>query len=110
MVNLTDIFYDLVERGFIYDEDENGYNMSYGEYVAIADYGYNLIIEELEQYTDPIEWLYALKDILDTADDDASMFLLTDENWMYIDDENPEKSEIPSEFESDFRQLLKECA
>lgn len=110
MLNLTDVFYDLVDRGFIYEEDENGYNMSYGEYMAISDYGYNLIINELDEIDDPVEWLYTLKDILDTADDDASMFLLTDENWMYIDDDNLERSEIPEEFRSDFLQKMKNVA
>ena len=40
---LDRIFYQLLEDGFIYDIDNNGKNMSYGEYFAIQNYFIELI-------------------------------------------------------------------
>ena len=78
MVNLTDLFYGLIDDGFIYDEDENGLNMSYGEYVAIAEYFFENIIEALKEevgYNATIEELAdKYNELIETADDDTRMF------------------------------------
>lgn len=78
MVNLTDLFYGLIDDGFIYDEDENGLNMSYGEYIAIAEYFFENIIEALREevgYNTTIEELAdKYNELIVTADDDTRMF------------------------------------
>lgn len=78
MINLTTLFYDLIEEGYIYEEDENGLNMSYGEYVAIADYFFDNIVEALKEevgYNATIEELAdKYNELIVTADDDTRMF------------------------------------
>ena len=78
MINLTELFYGLIEDGFIYEEDENGLNMSYGEYVAIAEYFYEAVVEALREevgYTTDIEKLAEVyNELITTADDDTRMF------------------------------------
>ena len=78
MINLTSLFYDLINDGFIYEEDENGLNMSYGEYVAIYDHFFNAIVEDLKEavgYNTTIEELAEkYNEIIETADDDTRMF------------------------------------
>jgi hypothetical protein len=95
MIDLTEKFYDLIEEGYIYDEDENGLNMSYGEYVAIQEYGLELIEEELTGIYNIIEFLETAKELIDTADDDTRMFfgIELDED-IYIDEEDPLNSYI----------------
>ena len=80
-LNLTDVFYDLIDEGYIYEEDEKGYNMSYGEYAAISDYMWEKVEEELEQYYDFESAYEAFQDIVNSADDDTKMF------WGYSDDD-----------------------
>jgi hypothetical protein len=77
MINLTDIFYELYEDGYIYEEDENGLNMSYGELAAISDYFWDCVIEELDNYSGFEDKLRAWNEIVSTADDDTFMFW----NW-----------------------------
>lgn len=74
MINLTDKFYELIDEGFIYDEDENGFNMSYGEYFAISEWLIDSALECLNGY-DFIEDLQAMHDTLESADDDTRMFM-----------------------------------
>ena len=94
MLNLTNLFYDLVENGWIYEEDENGLAMSYGEYMAVTDYAWNLIREELEPITDKVQFLETAKEIFDSADDDAAMFfgLEEDDQYLYIEEDEPDKT------------------
>jgi len=74
MLNLTDVFYDLIDEGYIYDTDEEGYNMSYGEYAAISDYMWECVQDELDNYYGFEEKLNAFKEIADSADDDTCTF------------------------------------
>ena len=78
MINLTALFYDLIEEGYIYEEDENGLNMSYGEYVAIAEHFFENIVEALKEevgYNATIEELTdKYNELIETADDDTRMF------------------------------------
>lgn len=74
MLNLTDVFYNLIDDGYIYDTDENGYNMSYGEYAAISDYMWECVVDELNNYYGFEEKLDAFNDIVSTADDDTCSF------------------------------------
>lgn len=60
--------------------------MSYGEYAAIADYFWNLVEDELDQYSSFEEKLNAWEEILQSADDDVYMFWTWDEdNTFYFD-------------------------
>ena len=96
MLNLTSLFYGLIEEGYIYEEDENGHNMSYGEYAAIEEYGWDHISNGLVGIYDKLEWLETAKEIIDSADDDAAMFfgLNEDDRYMYIDEDDPDRSEM----------------
>ena len=77
MINLDDIFYEIWEEGYIYDTDENGLNMSYGEYAAISDYFWECVEDELSLYDGFENKLDAWNEILSTATDDVYMFW----NW-----------------------------
>ena len=91
MINLNDVFYDLWEDGYIYDEDENGLNMSYGECVAISDYFWECVEDELDNYYDFESKLDAWNEILSTAADDVYMFWTWDQDndfYFDIDEEN----------------------
>lgn len=91
MLNLTDVFYDIWQDGYIYDEDENGMNMSYGEYAAISDYFWECIEDELSNYYGFEEKLEAWNDILSTATDDVYLFWNWDQDndfYFDIDEEN----------------------
>lgn len=102
---LTKYFYELYEAGFIYDEDENGLNMSYGEYAAIQDAGREKLRESLENAENKLDFLEKLQDLLDGADDDAKMFFGLDDWYVYIDDENVDNSEIPEDVLDMFNEL-----
>ena len=88
MLNLTDVFYDLYNSGYIYDEDENGHNMSYGELAAISDYFWGLVEEELESYYTFEEKIDAFTDIVNSADDDTLMFWNWDGDFYFEIDED----------------------
>lgn len=96
MINLTHLFYELLNEGYIYEENEDGLNMSYGEYAAICDYALDEIKSSLSGIYDIIEFLEKAEKIIESADDDAKMFFgLTDDNsYIYIDYDNPVNSEI----------------
>ena len=74
MVNLTERFYDLVNDGFIYDTDENGFNMSYGEYAAVAEHLQDCALECItgDDFRTDLEAMY---ETLESADDDTRMFM-----------------------------------
>ena len=95
MVDLTKKFYELIDEGFIYDTDEKGFNMSYGEYFAIQEYGWELIKEELTGIYNIIEFLETAQELIDTADDDTRMFFGIElDGYIYIDEEDPLNSYI----------------
>lgn len=80
MVNMTDKFYDLVDQGYIYGENESG-NMSYGEYVAVQDYFWDIVASELESCYSMEEAYERWRSLVETADDDTKMF------WGLTEDE-----------------------
>lgn len=108
MKTLTDIFYDLVEAGFIYSEpNEDGTDMSYGEYIAVMDY-MHAHIEECLEHADTIEEaLEIYKDVVTDADDDAKAFACINEDnediaWMF--------SEESYEDEDGYEQYVLTCS
>ena len=78
MENLTDLFYGLIDDGYIYEEDENGLNMSYGEYAEIQDYFHTEIVriisEEVGRDTTLAHVVEVYNELMTTADDDTRMF------------------------------------
>ncbi len=70
---LDETFYELYYDGFIYEEDEEGHNMSYGEYDAI----YNYIGETLEEHIENMSFEEAIEELkyqVETCGDDVTMF------------------------------------
>lgn len=111
---LDDEFYDLIEQGYIYDEDENGMNMSYGEYVAVSDDLWETLENELEYYRDFPSAYDAYNEIMDNTSDDAKMFMgISDDDYFYFEineDENTYSfsGEVPTVLEKLFKKFLKE--
>ena len=83
MLNLTKEFYNLIDEGFIYDKDENGLGMSYGEYDAIATYLWELVEDELKGCRDTEEAYDRFVEIIETADDDTRMFMGYSDEGMF---------------------------
>ena len=111
---LDDELYDLIEQGYIYDEDENGMNMSYGEYVAVSDDLWETLENELEYYRDFPSAYDAYNEIMDNTSDDAKMFMgISDDDYFYFEineDENTYSfsGEVPTALEKLFKKFLKE--
>jgi len=113
---LNDELYDLIDEGYIYDEDEdeNGMNMSYGEYVAVSDDLWETLENELEHYRDFPSAYDAYNEIMDNTDDDAKMFMgVSDDDYFYFEmneDENTYSfsGEVPTVLEKQFKKFLKE--
>lgn len=107
MVNLTNVFYSLIDEGFIYDEDENGLSLSYGECVAIAEHFHNIVDNYIREQLNPVtsksdfeDAINNIRCMLDTADDDTKMFGNLDEYddiyCYYDEDEDTLDLEGPS--------------
>jgi hypothetical protein len=111
---LDDEFYDLIEQGYIYDEDENGMNMSYGEYSAVADDLWEVLEDELKYYRDFPSAYDAYEEIMNNTSDDAKMFMgVSDDDYFYFEineDENTYSfsGEVPTVLEKLFKKFLKE--
>lgn len=111
---LDKIFYELLENGFIYDEDENGMNMSYGEYGAINKHFEECLLEEFDKYTELEDALEFLIETRDNASDDVRLFFAMDEydNFYYYIDENEdgertiELVNIPENLKDRINELL----
>ena len=89
---LNDTFQALVDEGFIYSEgyyNEDGEfvdaTMSYGEYAAVNEHMLEKIEEELEECEDFASKYEALKDIVESADDDARMFCYVEDIEEFLD-------------------------
>lgn len=93
---LNEIFYELFAEGFIYDEDENGLNMSYGEYAAIQCHFQEKLIEAFESYNDFESAMEFLTSEVKSAGDDVSLFFDLEEyqNIYYYIDEDEKTVEI----------------
>ncbi len=92
MLNLTNEFYNLIEKGYIYEEDENGMNMSYGELADVANELWVLVDEEVECYDSIIDQVEAYLKIINSADDDTAMFMGLDDEllgaYFYYDEDD----------------------
>lgn len=107
---LNKLFHELWEDGYIYDTDENGYNMSYGEYAAVNDAFENTLLEEVKSYTDFEEAADKLKELTDCSDDVRIFFNMEEyDNFNYYinDDGTIEMWSVPETLK-DFFEGLKE--
>ena len=97
---LEDVFYKLIDEGFIYDEDENGLNMSYGEYIAISDYIADQFMDKILEKSDIVEMLEYIEDTVKGAGDDVFMFCYALDDYdellstMYYDEDIDGRSYI----------------
>lgn len=83
---LDTIFYELWNEGYIYEEDENGENMSYGEYIAIDQYFQDFIREKIEECYDFKEAVEFIENEVKCCGDDVRIFTNLDEfDDFYID-------------------------
>ena len=106
-------FYDLVEEGYIYDEDENGMNMSYGEYASISDDLWEVLADELKYYRDFPSAYDAYIEIMDNTSDDAKMFMSGSDDDFYFSIDEDEgtytfSGEVPFILEKLFKEFRKE--
>ena len=107
-------FYNLVEEGYIYDEDENGMNMSYGEYASVSDDLWEVLADELKRYRDFPSAYDAYEEIMNNTSDDAKMFMgVSDDDYFYFSIDEDEGTytfggEVPSVLEKLFKEFQKE--
>ena len=110
MLNLTSLFYGLFEEGYIYEEDENGHNMSYGEYVpeqvsALAElYFDELRLEDLDIHlAQPVDLEFHIQNFgeqaeqeqdVDTTDDKLDVYLNNQIKQIVLYFEGKEYSEV----------------
>ena len=106
--SLEILFYDLIEEGFIYDEDENGKNMSYGEYAAVGEEIENTLVDEMLSCYDLETAIETLKNLL-SCSDDVRMFCCLeeyDEMYCHIDDDGSvELYNVPARLKDFFEEL-----
>ena len=110
---LDDEFYTLIDEGYIYDEDENGMNMSYGEYIAVSDDLWEVLEDELKYYRDFPSAYEEYKEIIDNTSDDALMFMNGADDYFYFEINEDEGTysvdgEVPFVLEKLFKQFEKE--
>ena len=85
---LDKLFNDLRDDGFIYDTDENGHQMSYGEYAAVNEAFENKLLNELKSCYDFEEAAETLKELTDCSDDVRCFFYIEEyEDFDYEIDE-----------------------
>lgn len=109
---LDERFYELVDEGYIYDEDEDGMNMSYGEFVAVSDDLWETLEDELKYYDDFQEAYDVYMDIMDNTGDDAKMFMTGSDEYFYFEADEDEGTysvdgEVPFVLEKLFKQFQK---
>lgn len=106
-------FYELIDEGYIYDEDENGMNMSYGELVAVSDDLWETLENELKYYDDFPNAYEAYTEIMDNTSDDTKMFMGVSDEYFYFEINEDEGTysvdgEIPFILEKLFKEFQKE--
>ena len=85
MHNMTEEFYKLVDNGYIYEEDSDGYNMSYGEYADVSGMLWSVVESELSSCNSMEEAYDKWCDLVDSADDDTKMFWGLSEEEEYFE-------------------------
>ena len=107
---LDKLFDELRDEGFIYDTDENGHQMSYGEYAAVNQAFEETLLEEVQSYTDFESAADALKDLMDCSDDVRCFFYAEqyDNFDYYIEEDGTVELYSVPETLKDFFEELKE--
>lgn len=110
MVNLTDLFYEIWNEGYIYEEDENGYGMSYGEYAEINYMFEQAVVDEVVKVDDLEEARQKLEEIMDAATDDVRCFMDAEDydNFNYYYDKRSGRvylDNVPDMLEEYFKEL-----
>jgi len=105
-------FYELVDEGYIYDEDEDGMNMSYGELASVSDELWETLEDELKYYDDFQEAYDVYMEIMDNTSDDAKMFMTGSDEYFYFEVDEDEGTysvdgEVPFVLEKLFKQFQK---
>lgn len=78
-------FNQLVQEGYIYDEDAEGHGMSMGEYIAVSEYLIECMMDVVDSVTtNPLERATAVYSILRRSSDDALMWSGVDVDSLYF--------------------------
>ena len=106
---LTNLFNDMREEGYIYDEDENGQQMSYGEYAAINTAFEEALLDQLKHYYDFEQAAETLKSIMDGTTDDVRIFFDAEsyDNFDYYINDNGtvDMWSVPEKLKDFFEEL-----
>lgn len=105
---LDQLFYEIWSEGYIYDEDENGHNMSYGEYAAIAAEFEEAVLNQVRFCTDFEDAAETLKDTMNCTDDVRCFFNSEEyDNFDYYINDNGivEMWSVPSTLKELFEEL-----
>lgn len=107
-IMLDKLFNELWHEGYIYETDENGYNMSYGELIAIQDEFEKTLLDEVKSCTDFESAAETLKDMM-CCGDDVRIFFYTepyDDFDYYIEDDGTvELYNVPETLREFFEEL-----
>lgn len=107
-IMLDKLFDELRDEGFIYDTDENGLCMSYGEYAAVNQAFEEALLEEVQSYTDFESAADALKDLMDCSDDVRCFFYTEqyeDFDYSIEDDGTIDMWNVPETLKDLFEEL-----
>jgi hypothetical protein len=105
---LDKFFNELMDDGFIYEVDENGHNMSYGEYAAINQAFEEIVLDEVLSCYELEDAAETLKDLMDCSDD-VRCFFYTEEydsfDYYINDNGTVELYSVPSTLWKHFEDL-----
>lgn len=106
---LDKLFNELRDAGYIYETNENGRNMSYGEYAAVNAAFENMLLAEVKGCTDFESAAEELKELTDCSDDVRCFFYVEEyEDFDYEIDEDTgtvELYNVPETLREFFEEL-----
>lgn len=110
---LNNLFNDMREEGYIYDQDENGQGMSYGEFFAINTAFEEILCDEILHIHDLEEAAETLREIMGNTSDDVRVFFNAEEYDdfdCYIDEDKKtvELCSVPQLLKAHFEELVEE--
>lgn len=111
---LNETFDELYSEGYIYNEpDENGLDMSYGEYAAIDSCFEEQLVNMITDIDDLEKAAEVLQETIENATDDVRLFFalsLYDDFYCYIDEDERtvDLYAVPDSLKEHFDNLLKD--
>lgn len=105
---LERLFYELIDEGFIYETDENGLGMSWGELAAVNDEIEDTLVDEMLRCIDLEDALETLENLLSCSDDVRLFCCLAEYDEMYCcinDDGSVELYDAPERLKDFFEEL-----